>query len=437
MSADLIHPGHLNVITQARVLGEVTVGLLTDQAIASYKRLPFLTFDQRKAIVENIKGVAHVIAQNTLDYTNNLRKLKPHFVVHGDDWAQGVQKKTRQAVLDVLREWDGQLIEIKYTEGISSSLLNQRLKEIGTTPQIRIQQLKRMIQSKDIVRVLEAHNGLTGLIVENTQFKKNGYTQQFDAIWMSSLTDSSAKGKPDIECVDLSARLVSLNEILEVSTKPIIFDGDTGGLSEHFVYTVRTLERLGVSAVIIEDKMGLKRNSLFGTTVAQTQDNIDSFCQKITAGKKAQITSDFMVIARIESLILKKGLDDALIRAQAYIEAGADGIMIHSKESSPDEIFAFCKNYRQFKKKAPLIVVPTTYSQVTESTLIEQGANVVIYANHLLRSAYPMMQKTALSILEHERAKECETWCMSVKELINLIEPEHQKNNTYPIQAGR
>jgi phosphoenolpyruvate phosphomutase len=421
MSADLVHPGHLNVINKARKLGMVIVGLLTDEAIASYKRLPFLTYEQRKIIVENIKGVSKVVPQTTLDYTENLEKLKPDYVVHGDDWKIGVQAKTRAKVISILKKWKGKLIEVPYTQGISSTLLHEKLRSIGTTPQIRIKQLKRLIKSKGFVRVLEAHNGLTGLIVENTRITEGEKNKEFDAIWLSSLTVSAAKGKPDIEYVDLTSRIVPLNEILEVTTKPIIFDGDTGGLIDHFMFTVKTLERFGVSAIVIEDKIGLKKNSLFGTDVEQTQDTIENFCKKISMGKRALVTDDFMIIARIESLILEKGVKDALKRARAYIEAGADGIMIHSKKKSPEEIFNFCKRFDKFEKKVPLAVAPSTYSQTYEKDLIKYSINIIIYANHLLRGAYPAMKKVAESILINGRAYKCEKMCMGIDEIINLI----------------
>jgi len=415
MSADLVHPGHMNILEEAAKYGQVTVGLLTDKAIASYKRLPTLTYEQRKRIIENMKHVYSVIPQDTLDYTNNLKQIQPNYVVHGDDWKSGIQKETRQKVIDTLNIWDGKLIEVPYTKGISSTLLHNALKEIGTTPEVRQKKLRRLINNKPIVRILEAHNGLTGIIAENVSHGNN----EFDGIWMSSLTDSTAKGKPDIELID---RYSTLNDVLEVTTKPIILDGDTGGKPEHFAFTVKTLERLGVSAIIIEDKVGLKKNSLFGTDVKQTQDSIENFSKKIKIGKSSLVGSDFMIIARIESLILKAGLEDAVQRAQAYIEAGVDGIMIHSKEEDPTEIFDFCDQYKQFNTKVPLVVVPSSYNSVTEETLINKGANIVIYANHLLRSAYPAMVKTAESILKHKRSKEASnTHCMSIKEILNLI----------------
>jgi len=421
MSADMIHPGHLNIIKEAEKLGEVTIGLLTDKAIASYKRLPALKYEQRKIIIENIKGVTRVVPQHELDYAPNLRKYKPDYVVHGDDWKEGVQKATRQKVIDAIAEWGGKLHEVPYTKGISSTMLNQSLKEIGTTPEIRLEKLRRLIEAKPIVRVLEAHNGLTGLIIENVSAQKDGQNREFDAIWLSSLTDSTAKGKPDIEAVDLTSRLHSVNDILEVTTKPIIYDGDTGGIPEHFVFTVKTLERLGVSAIIIEDKVGLKKNSLFGTEVKQTQARIEDFSFKISQGKKAQVTKNFMIIARIESLILKQGMDDAIARAKAYIDAGADGIMIHSREKDGNEILEFCKHYSSFEKKVPLVAVPSSYNHFYESQLREAGINIVIYANHLLRSAYPAMISTAKSILENERSQEASEMCMSIKEILHLI----------------
>lgn len=421
MSADLVHPGHMNIIKVARELGELTIGLLTDEAISSYKRLPFLAYEQRKAVVEQIRGVARVIPQETLDYVPNLRKLKPDFVVHGDDWKTGVQMETRRRVIETLQEWGGKLVEPPYTPGISSTALNAGLREIGTTPQIRMRRFRRLLAAKPMVRALEAHNGLTGLIVENTSVERDGARQEFDAVWVSSLTDSTAKGRPDIEYVSLTSRLATIEDILEVTTKPIIFDGDTGGLTEHFVFTVKTLERLGVSAVVIEDKVGLKKNSLFGTDVEQMQDDKNAFAHKISAGKSAQVTDDFLIVARIESLILKQGVYDALARAQAYIEAGADLILIHSKEKDPKELFEFCSEYRRFKRQAPLVAVPSTYSHIKESELMDAGIRLVIYANHLLRSAYPSMVRTAQRILECSRALEAEDDCMAIDELLHLI----------------
>jgi phosphoenolpyruvate phosphomutase / 2-hydroxyethylphosphonate cytidylyltransferase len=422
MSADLIHHGHLNIIAEGRKLGKVIIGLLTDEAIASYKRLPLIAFDERKRIVENLKGVEEVIPQATLDYVPNLKKVKPDYVVHGDDWKTGVQREVRQQVIDTLAEWGGELVEPKYTEGISSTDLVGAVKEQGITPGKRMKTLRRLINAKPIVRILEAHNGLTGLIVEKTSIEKDGKKLEFDGIWESSLTDSTAKGKPDTELVDFSSRFSTIEEILEVTTKPMIVDGDTGGRIGHFQFRVKTLERLGVSAIIIEDKMGDKRNSLFGTSVPQKQDSIEHFSQKIQEGKKSQVTTDFMIIARIESLILQNGMDDALIRAEAYISAGADGIMIHSKEKDGKEITEFCKEFQSFKRKVPLVVVPSTYAHMTESELQELGVNIIIYANHLLRAAYPAMTQTAISILENSRAKEAsENHCMSIKEIITLI----------------
>lgn len=421
MSADLVHPGHLNILKKAAELGSVIVGLLTDQAIASYKRVPFMTFEQRKQVIENIKGVSEVIPQTTLDYRDNLNKLKPDFVVHGDDWKEGVQQKTRQQVIDCLAQWQGELVEVAYTQGISSTRLQSAMKEVGTTPQIRLKTLRRLLNAKPLVRFLDIHNALSGLIIENTKVEVDGRLQEFDGMWGSSLTDSTAKGKPDIEAVDVSSRMSTLNEVLEVTTKPIIYDGDTGGKPEHFVFTVKTLERLGVSAVIIEDKTGLKKNSLFGTEVEQTQDSIEDFSLKIKAGKQAQATDDFMIIARIESLICGQGLEHALTRAKAFLDAGADGIMIHSREKKPDEILAFCERYAQLENKKYLIAVPSSYNSIYESELQAAGVNVVIYANQLLRSAYPAMVNTAKSILSNGRSAEVDENMMPIKQILELI----------------
>lgn len=422
MSADLVHPGHLNVIKAGKNLGRVIIGLLTDEAIASYKRVPYLSFDQRKIVMENIAGVSEVIPQQTLDYTLNLKKIRPDYVVHGDDWNEGVQQNTRLKVIETLKEWGGKLVEVPYTKGISSTLIQNALKETGITPELRLKRLKRILKVKSCMRVLEAHNGLSALIGENTIVKDQIDTAlEFDAIWMSSLTDSVAKGKPDIEAVDMTSRLQTLNEVLEVTTKPIIFDGDTGGKIEHFVFAVRSLERLGVSAIIIEDKTGLKRNSLLDEQASQVQENIELFCEKIRAGKRSCITSDFMIIARIESLILGKSIEDALQRAQAYVSAGVDGVMIHTKSSTYEDIKLFANEFRKSNKTIPLVAVPTTYNQVTFSELKEIGFNIVIYANQLVRSAYPAMCDTAISILKNDRSFEIEKKLISVKELFKLI----------------
>ncbi len=421
MSADIIHTGHLNIIRRGAELGEVTIGLLTDKAITSYKRLPYLNYDQRKEIILSIKGVKNVLKQDSLDYTSNLKKLRPDFVVHGDDWKEGIQKQTRQNVVNTLKEWNGEVIDIPYTAGINSSQLNEKIKEIGTTPDIRRGILRRLIKSKDIVRILESHSGLTGLIIEKTKIKLKNKHKEFDGMWSSSLTDSSSRGKPDIEAVDLTTRLQGINDMMETTTKPLIYDGDTGGKIEHFAFTVRTLERLGVSAIIIEDKTGLKKNSLFGTDIKQTQDTIENFSNKIKVGKKSQVTNDFMIIARVESFILGKTINDALKRSKAYIKSGADGIMIHSKEKSGDDIKSFCIKFREIDQNTPLIVVPSTYNHIKESDFIKWGVNVVIYANHLLRSSYPAMNNVAESILINGRSFECANLCMPISDILTLI----------------
>lgn len=424
ISADLIHHGIINILNEATKYGEVTVGLLTDDAIAKYKRLPFMTYDERKRVIESLKPVKRVVVQDSLDPIPNIDKYQPDFIIHGDDWKDGFQKNYRKKLISYLKSTGGRikLIEIPYTKGISGTLLNKALHEIGTTPERRLVSLRRLLAAKQLLKFCEVHSALTGSIVENTKVSSDlDLPNEFDGMWASSLTDSTMRAMPDIEAVDISSRLRMIDEIFEVTTKPLIFDGDTGGIPEHFKFTVRQLERLGVSAVIIEDKTGLKKNSLFGNEVAQTQDSIDNFCHKIQVGKQSQITEDFMIIARIESLILEKGLDDALNRAKAYIEAGADGIMIHSRKKEPSEIFAFCDKYRLLSNHKPLVVVPSSFNQVTESELQEHGVNIVIYANQLLRAAYPAMKNVAESILTYHRSLECDKQLMSIKEILDLI----------------
>jgi len=421
IGADMIHPGHINILNHAAQHGEVVVGLLTDRAIASYKRLPHMNYAQRLAVVESLRVVSRVVPQETLDYVANLNQLRPNFVVHGDDWKTGIQRETRQRVIDALAQWGGELVEVPYTEGISSSLLNEAVKQVGTTPNVRLSRLRRLLESKDLVRILEVHNGLTGLIVESTQMERDGVQVEFDGMWGSSLTDSTARGKPDIEAVDISSRLQTIGEIFETTTKPLIFDGDTGGKPEHFVFTVRSLERLGASAVIIEDKEGLKKNSLFGTEVDQTQSTIEEFCVRLQMGKQAQVTDDFMIIPRIESLILEKGMDDAVRRAEAYIEAGADAIMIHSRRKEPDEVLEFCARASRFSTQVPIVAVPSSYNGVSEEELAAAGVRIVIYANHLMRAAYPQMRRVAETILASGRSKEADDLMAPISEALAII----------------
>lgn len=421
MSADLIHPGHINILNTAATYGEVTVGLLTDSAIASYKKMPVMNYEQRREVISNIKGVANVVKQETLDYRQNILALKPDYVIHGDDWREGVQKKTRQVVIDTLAEIGGELIEVSYTQGISSSFLKEASITVGTTPNVRLSTLRRLLNAKQLITVNEVHNGLTGLITDQVSAVRNGKNIEFDAMWSSSLTSSTAMGKPDIEAVDITARLSSINEIFEVTIKPLIFDGDTGGKMEHLPFTIKSLERLGVSAIVIEDKIGLKKNSLLGTEVKQEQDSIENFANKIVAGKKAQITDDFMIIARVESLILNAGMHDAVTRALAYVEAGADGIMIHSNKKDPDEIFIFCEEFRKQEIDLPLMIVPSSYNTIKEEEWANRGVNIVCYANHMLRSAYPAMLNTAKKLLENGRSYEADKDCLSINEILKLI----------------
>lgn len=418
IGAEFIHGGHIAIIDRAAELGELTVGVLSDEAIMSYRGCPILTYEERCHVISHLNGVSHVIKKDTLGYEKVIRELRPDYVVHGDRW----NRNTKQKILEILGQYGGELVEFPYTEEHEYSVFDSRIEQMRYMPEIRRGKLKRALQlAGRPLRVLEAHNGLTGLIVEKTQLNKCGEVRQFDAMWISSLCDSTAKGKPDIELVDMTSRENTINEIMEVTTKPVILDGDTGGLTEHFYYNMKTLERMGVSAIIIEDKVGLKKNSLFGTEAGQHQDTIENFCEKIRIGKSALTTNDFMIIARIESLILEQGMEDALRRASAYVEAGADGIMIHSKKTEPDEVLEFCRRFRVSHSDTALVVVPTTYSRITEEELAGYGVNIIIYANHLIRSAFPAMSQVARLILENERALEAGEMCMPIKDILTLI----------------
>lgn len=423
-SSDMLHSGHLNIIKKASRLGKLIIGVLSDEAVISYKRYPLLPLSERKAMFASIVGVWKVVEQNKLSYKENLLQYKPAYVVHGDDWQAGFQKPVRNEVVSTLATYGGQLVEYPYSKDEKFRILENRARAELSLPDVRRARLRKALDMKGTITAMEAHSGITGLIVEKTAVFNNGETHQFDAMWVSSLCDSVAKGKPDIELVDMTSRFRTIDDIMEVTTKPIIFDGDTGGLTEHFVYTVKTLERMGVSMIIIEDKTGLKKNSLFGTEAKQTQDSIENFSAKIAAGKKAQKTKDFMICARIESLILEQGMEDALTRAFAFTKAGADAIMIHSRKKDPAEIFKFVEKFRAEDKTTPIVVVPTSFNIVTEEEFKERGVNIVIYANQLTRTSFPAMQNAAKTILEHHRAKECDDMCMSIKEIINLIPEE-------------
>lgn len=422
LAADILHDGHINILKIASKLGDVTVGLLTDSAIASYKKFPHLNFKQRLIVLQNIRYVKNVIKQDSLDYSKNLNKIRPDFVVHGDDWKTGVQKKIRDNVLKQLKKWGGRLIEPTYTKNISSSIIKEKIRSSGTTAEIRREKLRRLFKAKDIVRVLEVHSPIAGIIAEKTSHQKRNKFFEFDAMWSSSLTDSILRGKPDNQSVDYSTRMHGINEILEVTTKPMIFDGDNGGRIEHLGFMVKNLERIGVSAVILEDKKGLKKNSLFQNQTGAFQENIKKFSDKIKVAKNAQVTDDFMVIARIESLILNNGIKDAINRAVSYSKAGADAILIHSKSNNPNEIFKFSKQFSKSKYSKPLIAVPSTYSHVKESELKKNNFKMVIYANQLMRASYPSMLNVAEKILKFNRAKEADKDIMSIKKIIELID---------------
>ncbi|WP_296858426.1 phosphoenolpyruvate mutase [uncultured Methanobrevibacter sp.] len=419
---DVIHEGHLNLINEAKKYGKVVVGVLCDSEMVKYNRFPLKSTSERVQLVKNIPDVDKVIIQENIMYDDVVNELHPDYIIHGDNWSDDSMKIIKKNILEVLDEYGGTLIEIPYTFNPKVQKIDRQMKEKLAMPEIRRKRLKQLLNMIPIVKTIEVHSGLTGLIAEKTIIADENHIDQFDAMWISSLCDSTEKGKPDIELVDMTSRFRTINDIMEVTTKPIIFDGDTGGIAEHFVYTVRSLERMGVSAVIIEDKIGLKKNSLFGNEVKQTQDDIEHFCEKIRAGKNAQLSEDFMIIARIESLILEQGMDDALKRAFAFRDAGADGIMIHSRREEPNEILEFCDKFREQDPETPIVVVPSSYNTITEVELIKHGVNIVIYANQLLRAAFPAMQNAAKSILKYQRAHEIDEELLSIKDIITLID---------------
>lgn len=421
-TTDVIHEGHLNIINEAKKYGEVVVGVLSDEAMIKYNRFPTISFEERQKLVQSIPDVSRVIIQKDIMYNEIINTYHPDYIIHGDNWKSGPLKAIRDNVLKLLSEYGGQIIDVPYTYNENVKHIDDKIREKLAMPEFRRKQLKQLLKIRPIAKALEVHSGLTGLIAEKTIVEHEGELDQFDAMWISSLCDSTAKGKPDIELVDMTSRFRTIDDVMEVTTKPIIFDGDTGGQIEHFVYTVRSLERMGVSAIIIEDKIGLKQNSLLGTEVPQTQDTIEHFCEKIRAGKKTQLTDDFMIIARIESLILEQGMEDALERARAFVDAGTDGIMIHSRKKDPAEILEFCDKFRNENKETPLVVVPSSFNSVTEDELAAHGVNIVIYANQLTRSAFPAMEQTAKDILKYHRAKEVDERLMPINQILTLID---------------
>ena len=421
-TTDVIHEGHLNIIDEAQKYGEVIIGVLTDEAMVMFDRFPTVSFEERMQLVKDIPGVSRVVSQTKVMYDEIIEEFHPDYVIHGDNWLSGPTRAIRDNVEKLLSAYGGQIIDIPYTYNENVKYIDDKVREKLMMPEFRRKRLRQLLKIRPVVKAIEVHSGLTGLIAEKTVVEHEGRLDQFDAMWISSLCDSTAKGKPDIELVDMTSRFRTIEDVTEVTTKPIIFDGDTGGLTEHFVYTVRSLERMGVSAVIIEDKTGLKKNSLFGTEVEQTQDTIENFSAKIAAGKKVQLTEDFMIIARIESLILERGMDDALERARAFVKAGADAIMIHSRKKDPAEIVEFCDKFRSEDSTTPIVVVPSSFNVITEEELGAHGANIVIYANQLTRSAFPAMEETAKDILRYHRAKEVDDRLMPIKDIISLID---------------
>lgn len=421
-TTDVIHEGHLNIINEAKKYGEVIIGILSDEAMIKYNQFPTISFEKRKELIASLPGISRVVTQQDVMYDEIIKTYRPDYIIHGDNWKHGPLKAIRDNVAKLLAQYGGQIIDVPYTYNENVKHIDDKIKEKLAMPEFRRKRLKQLLQIRPIVKALEVHSGLTGLIVEKTIVEHEGELDQFDAMWISSLCDSTAKGKPDIELVDMTSRFRTIDDVMEVTTKPVIFDGDTGGQIEHFVYTVRSLERMGVSAIIIEDKTGLKKNSLFGTEVEQTQDSIEHFSQKIREGKKTQLTDDFMIIARIESLILEQGMEDALLRARAFVKAGADAIMIHSRKKDPAEIIEFCDKFREEDKQTPLVVVPSSYNTITEEELSTHGVNIVIYANQLTRSAFPAMEQTAKDILRYHRAKEVDDRLMPINDILTLID---------------
>ena len=410
ITGDMIHPGIINIIQQGAKYGRLIVGLLSNEAIATHKRIPYLTFEQRKAVIENIKGVSEVVPQEDWSYVPNLLKLKPDYIIHGDDWKTNYLKGIREEVFDVMKKIGGEVIEIPYTKGINSSQLFESTTNNGITAVQRLKSLRQLMNYKPIIRIMEANSGLSGLIIENLKIEKEDGIQRFDGIFIN-LLDSNPSGVSEQESSNFMLKLNTVTDILECTTRPIIYGGYTSDNYENITFTIEKLELMGISAIIIEDK--------FKNT--QELCNEEEFCLKIKEGKKAQINPDFMIIAGIEELILGKSMDDALKKALASIKAGADGILISSNQKNGDDIKEFCSKLRKENKNIPIVLIPTTYNQFTEKELGEWGANIIIYADYLKKVTYPAMKKCAETILKSERSLEVNEMCMPIKEILNLI----------------
>jgi len=288
----------------------------------------------------------------------------------------------------------------------------------------RVGLLKKLIEEKGFVRLIEVHNGLSALIAQMCSVKKEENVIEYDGFWESSFTDSASKGIPDAEIVGYDSRLVTIDEILNVTSKPMIIDGDTGGSAAQFEYLVRKLGRLGVSGIIIEDKMFPKRNSL-DKDAKQILEDPEVFSQKIQRGQEVKLGEDFFIIARIESLIAGRSLNDAVSRARQYIIAGADGIMIHSKKDTPNDILSFASEYEkiciELKRRPILVCVPTTYNLITDKELHDHGFNVIIHANQMLRAAHKSMKKVSEVMLRNDRGFEAEALCSPVSEVFSDV----------------
>jgi phosphoenolpyruvate phosphomutase len=421
MSAEIFHPGHLNIIKVARDLGEVTVGLATDRFNARYKRLTLMSYEDRKAIVENINGVKNVIAQDTLDLAPILRELRPDYFVHGDDWKFGPLKAVRQQVLEVMQEWGGVLVEPPYTEGISSTKLNAAWRSIGATPETRIRHFRRMLEFQPVVRLLEVHNSLSGIIIERTLVEGNERDKEFDGMWYSDLTDSLAKGKPNSSFVDLTSRINTIHGILESTTKPLIVEAGNGGITEHFVSTVKTLERLGVSAVVIADKVGYEGAVFSLNGNEPVQEDVNDFARKIASGKKTQVNKDFSIITQINSLVMHEDVENALRRARVYIEAGVDALMIHSNVETLTDFFEFCRSYRNLEDKVPLLAAIPARSSLDEDQLISAGVQFIVYPDQLLRAAYTSMLNAAKTLLIQARASDVDELYAPISEICDFV----------------
>jgi len=394
MVGDMLHVGHINILKTAARLGRVTVGVLTDRAVVGYKRLPLLAFEDRVRVVESIADVAAVVPQKTLSYVENLRALRPDYVVHGDDWRYGDQvSRARAEVIATLGEWGGELVEVAYTKGISSTAIHRSGAADALFSGTRQGRLRRLLAAKPTLRIVEAHSGLSAKIAAEVR-GPDGATG-FDAVWQSGLTDAIHRGKSDGGAVDRGRRLQAVEEILDAGPLPLIYDGRAAGRPETVFDLTRALDKAGVSALCLGDRSDPDRTGPEmspAETVAQ-----------IEAVRAACPTGAVMAISRIVVAAPGNGgsgaLDRALDRALALLEAGSDAVMFDSAADTAEPILDIAARLRRQRRDVPLFAAQSDRWGAPIHRFENAGIDAVVYETHLLRATVAPMRRAATALL--------------------------------------